>query len=568
MQKIKSLLLGHRAMTILLILLLGEVVSSIKVSPIKEVLHHRETRGTRTNKSQCTERPSGRIYTAGDTWLRPAGRRVEFCRCNDGRIRCHSVPVMDCNEIKCYNGGRCVKALYSPNYLCKCLSGFTGEHCETDTLASCYEGSGQFYRGNYSRTNSGLVCLNWNSLELNEKIYKAQHKDAEQLGLGNHNYCRNPDGDKKPWCYIFKNGKYIWDYCSVPTCKANTTDCYSERGTTYQGSTSTTLSGDSCLRWDSPLVKTKQFSAWQGNARTLGLGSHNYCRNPDNDMRPWCHVMNGSAASWEFCDVARCSTCGIRRPQLKPRFKIARGRSTHITSHPWTAAIFRFSKNAEYFRCGGTLIHPCWVVTAAHCFHEEQSPKLLRVKLGRTVRLEPGEEEQSFTVEQLYIHPQFDDYTFDNDIALLKLKSSSGSCAMETDSARPACMPVRDQALPDWTECEIAGFGKHEHNSAFLSKQLKEGRVRLFPDKLCTPQQLADRTVTANMLCAGDTVNQDDACQGDSGGPLVCPIDGRMHLIGVISWGEECGVKDKPGVYTRVTRYIDWIEQKTGIRLN
>ncbi|XP_056426956.1 tissue-type plasminogen activator isoform X2 [Hyla sarda] len=563
MKKIETCLLGHRAMTILVIVLFGEVVSSTK-----EVLHNREKRGTRTYKSLCVEKLSGRIYTDDDTWLRPAGRRVEFCRCEKGRSRCHSVPFMDCTETKCYNGGLCVKALYSPNYLCKCHSGFTGEHCEIDTLASCYEGTGQSYRGNYSRTNSGLSCVNWNSQSLSQKIYNAQHKDAQQLGLGNHNYCRNPDGDKNPWCYIFKNGKYSWDYCSVPACRANTTHCYSERGTTYRGSWSTAISGTSCLRWDSPLLKKKQFSAWQTSARRLGLGSHNNCRNPDNDVRPWCNVMNGTEISWEFCDVPRCTTCGIRRPQLNPRFRIASGRSAHITSHPWTAAIFRVSRGVEYFRCGGTLINPCWVVTAAHCFHEESSPRLLRVKLGRTLQVVPGEEEQSFRVEQFHIHPQFEDFTFDNDIALLKLKSSSGSCAMETDSARAACMPVRDQMLPDWTECEISGFGKHARNSPFLSEQLKEGRVRLYPDKLCTPKQLANRLVTPNMLCAGDSVNQDDACQGDSGGPLVCSVDGRMHLFGVISWGEDCGVKDKPGVYTRVTRYIDWIQDKTGIRLN
>ncbi|XP_077118333.1 tissue-type plasminogen activator [Ranitomeya variabilis] len=564
MEKVQVCLLGHQAMTILLIFLLGQIVSSTK-----DALHHREKRGTRGYKSLCMERPSGRLYTAGDTWLRPAGRRVEICRCEEGRSRCHSVPFKDCTETRCYNGGRCLQALYSPNYLCNCLSGFTGEHCEIDNLASCYEGSGQSYRGNHSRTYSGQVCVNWNSQGLNQKPYNTQHRDAQQLGIGNHNHCRNPDGDKNPWCYIFKNGKYIWDYCSVPACRKNATDCYSERGTTYGGSWSTTLSGASCLRWDSPELKNKQFSAWKGSARRLRLGSHNYCRNPDNDIRPWCHVMNGTETSWEFCDVPRCQTCGIRRPQLMPRFKIAGGRSTHISSHPWTAAIFRISRGtAEYFRCGGTLINSCWVVTAAHCLHEEVSPSRLRVKLGRTMQIVPGEQEQSFRVERMYIHPHFDDFTFDNDIALLKLKSSSGSCSMETDSARPACMPVKDQMLPDWTECEISGFGKHAHNSPLMSDQLKEGHVRLYPDKLCTPEQLADRTVTANMLCAGDTMNQDDACQGDSGGPLVCPINGRMHLIGVISWGEGCRIKDKPGVYTRVTRYIDWIQQKTGIRLN
>ncbi|XP_068130741.1 tissue-type plasminogen activator isoform X2 [Hyperolius riggenbachi] len=555
--------LQSKAMKMILTLILVEAVISSQ-----QVLHHREKRGARTLTSLCVEKPLGRIYRGGDTWLRPVRRRVEFCRCEDGRRKCHSVPFTECTETKCYNGGRCRQAVYSSNYLCQCLPGFSGEHCETDLLATCYEGSGQSYRGNHSRTVSGAVCVNWNSPGLSEKRYTAQHREALQLGLGNHNYCRNPDGDAKPWCYVSKGGIYSWEHCSVPQCKADTQDCYSERGTSYRGSHSTTSSGVSCLRWDSPLVKTKAFSSWITSARSLGLGSHNYCRNPDEDVRPWCHVMNGTQTGWEFCDVPRCSTCGVRRAQLplQPRFRIAGGRGTQITSHPWMASLFQVHKRAEYFFCGGTLIDRCWVLTAAHCLVSLTANKI-RVKLGRTIRTERGEQEQGFKVEEIYVHPQFDENTFDNDIALLKLKSLSGSCAMETDTTRPACMPVRGQKLADWTECEISGFGKQEEFSPYYSSQLKEGHVRLYPDIMCTPKQFPDRTVTPNMLCAGDTRHVDDACQGDSGGPLVCLVNGRMHLFGIISWGEGCGRKDKPGVYTRVMQYLDWIEQHTGIRM-
>ncbi|XP_063787818.1 tissue-type plasminogen activator isoform X2 [Pseudophryne corroboree] len=571
MQEVQMFPLGHNTMKIILLLIVGEVLSSVQ-----EVLHHREKRGARTNKYLCTDRPSGRIFTGGDTWMRSAGRRVEFCRCEDGRSRCHSVPFIDCIEQHCYNGGRCLQALYSSHYLCRCLRGFTGEHCEIDTLDSCYQGSGQTYRGNHSKTLSGGVCMNWNSPALSQKKYNAQHREAQQLGLGNHNYCRNPDDDITPWCHVFKDGKYSWEYCSVPPCKVAPSKCYSDRGTTYRGSQSVTTSNTRCLHWDSPLLKNRAFTAWSDNARSQGLGSHNYCRNPDNDVRPWCHVRNGTETAWEFCDVPQCSTCGIRKPQqhpqqqtqLLPQFRIAGGLGAQITSHPWMAAIFIKGRRSEFFRCGGTLIDRCWVLTAAHCFPDEASPQQFNVKLGRTFRVVPGEEEQRFEVETIYSHPQFDERTFDNDIALLKLKSASGSCAMETDSARPACMPERGQTLPDWTECEISGYGKLEQFSPFYSEQLKEGHVRLYPDTMCTPKQLSDRLVTANMLCAGDTRNQDDACQGDSGGPLVCLVNGRMHLMGVISWGDGCGQKDKPGVYTRVTRYIDWIQAKSGIRMN
>uniref|UniRef100_A0A8C5QYR9 Plasminogen activator n=1 Tax=Leptobrachium leishanense TaxID=445787 RepID=A0A8C5QYR9_9ANUR len=550
----------HHSTRILVPILLFIVVTATSL----EGLHHRTKRGTRTAKSVCVERFSGRIFSGGDSWLRPAGKRVEFCRCEDGRRKCHSVPVEACSVQRCYNGGVCRQAVYSSHFLCQCINGFKGENCETDTREPCYEGSGITYRGTHSVTKSGAVCVNWISDGLSDKQYNGHHRNAKQLGLGNHNYCRNPDSDTKPWCHVFKDGTYGWEYCNVSACSSGSRACYYDRGTTYRGSQSVTLSGSRCLRWDSPLVQPKVFTAWHNNARGFGIGSHNYCRNPDNDIRPWCHVAKGTEIGWEFCDFPRCAYCGTRRPSV-PQYRILGGKGAQITSHPWQAAIYSVSRRGELFLCGGTLIHNCWVMSAAHCFTEVKQITQIRVILGRTMRVVPGMEEQRFSVEQKFAHPNYNEKTYDNDIVLLKIRSASGTCAVETESTRPACLPEPGLSLPDWTECEMSGFGKTEEFSYLYSDQLKEGRVRLYPDKLCTSNRLANRTVTSNMLCAGDTRNIDDACQGDSGGPLVCPHDNRMHILGIISWGVGCGKKDTPGVYTRVSRYLDWIQKHTGI---
>lgn len=82
--------------------------------------------------------------------------------------------------------------------------------------------------------------------------------------------------------------------------------------------------------------------------------------------------------------------------------------------------------------------------------------------LGRTYREVPGEEEQIFEVEKYVIHKKFDADTYDNDIALLKLKSDSLQCAQESDTVRTVCLPEADLQLPDWTECELSGYGKHD----------------------------------------------------------------------------------------------------------
>ncbi|XP_072491174.1 tissue-type plasminogen activator isoform X2 [Notamacropus eugenii] len=545
------------------------------VSLSSQQLHNHFKRGARSSTGTCKDEETQMVYQGQESWLRPALRsnRVEYCRCESGYPRCHSVPVRSCRETKCFNGGTCKEPLYFTDFICQCPRGFKGKQCEIDTDAVCYKDLGFTYRGTWSTSKSGAECVNWRSSGLYSQPYNGKRPDALKLGLGNHNYCRNPDKSSKPWCYVFKNGFYIEEYCSIPSCSKSTAeDCYFGKGTYYRGTQSKTESNTPCLKWDSLLLKIRSYTAWREDARYLGLGSHNFCRNPDNDRKPWCHVLKGGQLTWEYCNVSKCSTCGLR--QIKEsQFRIKGGFFTDITSHPWQAAITymdRKSPGKTNFLCGGILIDSCWVLSAAHCFQEKFEVHQLRVALGKTYREEKEEDEQIFEVEKYVIHEKFVLETFDNDIALLQLKPKSDSlqCAQETKSVQTVCLPPAGLQMPDWTECELSGYGKHEETSPYYSERLKEGHVRLYPSSRCTSRHLFNKTITENMLCAGDTrsggkeVNLHDACQGDSGGPLVCMKDNRMHLIGIISWGIGCGEKDVPGVYTKVINYLKWIEDK------
>uniref|UniRef100_A0A2I3NIJ7 Plasminogen activator n=1 Tax=Papio anubis TaxID=9555 RepID=A0A2I3NIJ7_PAPAN len=478
---------------------------AVFASPSQEI-HARFRRGARSYQVICRDEKTQMIYQQHQSWLRPVLRsnRVEYCWCNSGRAQCHSVPVKSCSEPRCFNGGTCQQALYFSDFVCQCPEGFAGKHCEIDS---------------------------------------------------------------KPWCYVFKAGKYSSEFCSTPACSEGNSDCYFGNGLAYRGTHSLTASGASCLPWNSMILIGKVYTAQNPNAQALGLGKHNYCRNPDGDAKPWCHVLKNRRLTWEYCDVPSCSTCGLRQ-YSQPQFRIKGGLFADIASHPWQAAIFAKHRRSpgERFLCGGILISSCWILSAAHCFQERFPPHHLTVYLGRTYRVVPGEEEQKFEVEKYIVHKEFDDDTYDNDIALLQLKSDSSHCAQESSVVRTVCLPPADLQLPDWTECELSGYGKHEASSPFYSERLKEAHVRLYPSSRCTSQHLLNRTVTDNMLCAGDTrsggpqANLHDACQGDSGGPLVCLNDGRMTLVGIISWGLGCGQKDVPGVYTKVTNYLDWIQ--------
>lgn len=533
--------------------------------------YRRLRRGARSYRVTCRDEKTQMTYLQHESWLRPLlrGNQVEHCRCNGGRAQCHSVPVRSCSEPWCFNGGTCQQALYSSDFVCQCPEGFMGKLCEIDATATCYKDQGVAYRGTWSTAESGAECASWNSSGLAMKPYSGRRPNAVRLGLGNHNYCRNPDQDSKPWCYVFKAGKYISEFCSTPACTKvaeEDGDCYTGNGLAYRGTRSRTKSGFSCLPWNSVFLTSKIYTAWKSNARALGLGKHNHCRNPDGDAQPWCHVWKDRQLTWEYCDVPQCVTCGLRQYK-RPQFRIKGGLFADITSHPWQAAIFVKNRRSpgQRFLCGGILISSCWVLSAAHCFQERYPPHHLKVVLGRTYRLVPGEEEQMFEVEKYIVHKEFDDDTYDNDIALLHLKSNSLTCAQESGSVRTICLPDASLQLPDWTECELSGYGKHEASSPFFSERLKEAHVRLYPSSRCTSRHLFNRTVTNNMLCAGDTrsggdhTNLHDACQGDSGGPLVCMKDNHMTLVGIISWGLGCGQKDIPGVYTKVTNYLDWI---------
>ncbi|XP_073322346.1 tissue-type plasminogen activator isoform X1 [Pagrus major] len=552
------------------------------------IIHVQKSSPSFDTSLHCSDSETSAVRSFGDTWLRWRGQRVEYCRCaSRGRERCHIVPVVNCYVSQCYNGGTCKEAVYTSDYICQCPPGFSGTQCEINTNEQCVVGQGEGYRGTWSISHSGAECINWNSTTLRGRRFTARKVDASSLGLGNHNFCRNPDSDSTPWCYIYKGTQIVWEFCHMPKCPEDKNqECAVASGQSYRGTKSVTKSGSRCLPWDTPILKRKLYNAWRSDALEEGLGSHSFCRNPDGDDGPWCHTYKNMQLTWELCDVPRCArrpsiittlgprapttnnraTCGQRLDNTLNRqaFRMFGGRESDITEQPWQAVInvYQSRLKKHFHRCGGVLIDSCWVLSAAHCFEDNAKVEKLEVILGRTFRKQNSSSEQIFKVEKYWIHEKFDNETFDNDIALLKLKTDIGICAINSPEVFPACLPERGLVLPDWTECEISGYGKNSEFSAEYSERVKRGYVRLWPRERCIPDVLSGRPVTSNMLCAGDTRGLDDACKGDSGGPLVCRNKDQMTLMGVISWGDGCGQRDKPGVYTRVPHYIDWIDGK------
>lgn len=346
--------------------------------------------------------------------------------------------------------------------------------------------------------------------------------------------------------------------------------CRSGDGSSYRGLVSESARGGRCLSWN-------RFTNPSGASK--GLGDHNYCRNPDQSLMPWCRVRRAGRIVREFCNIPRCSTptvnpkpapavdteltCGERSERRV--YKIVGGSFTPIESNPWVAALFH---QRHGFLCGGSLISPCWVLTAAHCFPEGEGTNLQRlsVYLGKNAINETNEDrEQTFTVEKVIIHQKFNESDLNNDIALVKIRSRNGGCAVRSASVRTVCLPPFHTELPAGFQCSIAGFGRERFTAWYYSQYLKEAEVNLLSQTDCKSKTYYGDQITKNMFCAGSPDWSTDACKGDSGGPLVCEASGRMFLFGVVSWGEGCAAKNKPGVYTKVTNYNKWIAAKTGL---
>ncbi|MEU2452170.1 serine protease [Streptomyces sp. NPDC012765] len=270
--------------------------------------------------------------------------------------------------------------------------------------------------------------------------------------------------------------------------------------------------------------------------------------------RPFARALAGAltlaagAAAAPFAQV----------PQAAADSVVIGGKPVKVADSPWVVALAsrdRFGGTRGGQFCGGVVVAPTRVVTAAHCLGAQvlggpvESVADFRVIAGRTeLRAADGRE---IAVRGARVNPAYDPVSNAGDLAVLELAEPvpAHHVLPMAETGHGAYAAGTGAAVYGWGD--TSGFGDYAY-------ALRAAAVTVLADEVCVrayPGDADGQYRAESMVCAGDSGGGKDACQGDSGGPLVA----QGRLIGLVSWGRGCGRADSPGVYTRIAPLVDFV---------
>jgi len=235
--------------------------------------------------------------------------------------------------------------------------------------------------------------------------------------------------------------------------------------------------------------------------------------------------------------------------------RIVGGTEAQPATWPW---IVRFPN----IGCAGSIIGPRTVVTAAHCCFTD-SPSIFDFVAGKHSRIDNFSQDpftRRYRASAIRKHRSYTSSTFESDICLVFADED----IQFNDAVQPVCLPSAPVQIRQ-EDCYVAGWGRTSWNGFQASKLLEIPAIIYDVESECNPNYRENGNtplIDEVMICAGNMAGGIDACQGDSGGPLVCLEDGVPVMHGIVSWGVKCAMADLPGVYTRTSAMLDWIEEQ------
>ncbi|XP_071037861.1 ovochymase-1 [Parasteatoda tepidariorum] len=286
---------------------------------------------------------------------------------------------------------------------------------------------------------------------------------------------------------------------------------------------------------------------------------------------------NPASQPAELHPTSQPAVCGRRfltssRSTTRPELQafVLGGTNSEDQAWPWMASVHSWNQfGLSRFICGGSLITSRHILTAAHCFDNKNSVMRYTAILGVTNLTLVSDEESEFIQEhrritRIKLHDEYKQRIYYHDIAIIILSED----VILNSKVSTLCLPTTQDltSMNPQTPATVAGWG-HTSFGGLSSNVLQDAELQIINFNRCQNSYDRFRTkslphgITSDMLCAGKPGGKGDACQGDSGGPLVVEKGKKWIQIGIVSFGYQCGLVEYPGVYTKVSSYLTWIQR-------